>query len=153
MTSSTKNQKTTEELTISFMDRLDGQDAEGIGELFADEIDWYVPGSEALPWTGSRCRRAHVAEYFRTMWAAFVPGQSTATVDKVVINGNDAVVFSSFSHTVAKNGKRLNTSAVMHLTIANGQIVRMHLYEDTLAVYKAFTDSDAAFAPSEEGNT
>jgi hypothetical protein len=140
VTSPTKNQKTTEELMASFMDRLGEQDAHGIGELFADEIDWYVPGSEALPWTSPRSRREHVAEYFRTMWIAFVPGQSTATVDKVVINGDDAVVFSSFSHTVAKNGKRLNTPAVVHLTIANGQIVRMHLYEDTLAVHEAFRD-------------
>jgi ketosteroid isomerase-like protein len=137
---SPKNQKTTEELMASFMGRLGEQDADGIGELFADEIDWYVPGSKALPWTGPRSRREHVAEYFRTMWPAFVPGQSTATVDKVVINGDDAVVFSSFSHTVAKNGKRLNTPAAMHLTIANGQIVRMHLYEDTLAVHEAFRD-------------
>jgi hypothetical protein len=140
MMSPTKNQKTTEELMASFMGRLGEQDADGIGELFADEIDWYVPGSKALPWTGPRSRREHVAEYFRAMWPAFVPGQSTATVDKVVINGDDAVVFSSFSHTVAKNGKRLNTPAAMHLTIANGQIVRMHLYEDTLAVHEAFRD-------------
>jgi ketosteroid isomerase-like protein len=74
------------------------------------------------------------------MWPAFVPGQSTATVDKVVISGDDAVVFSSFSHTVAKNGKRLDTPAAMHLTTANGQIVRMHLYEDTLAVHEAFRE-------------
>jgi hypothetical protein len=140
MTSSAKNQKTTEELMASFLDRLGEQDADGIGELFAEEIDWYVPGSEALPWTGSRSRREHVAEYFRTMWPAFVPGESTATVDKVVINGDDAVVFSSFSHTVARNGKRLNTPAALHVTIANGQIVRMHLYEDTLAVHEAFKD-------------
>jgi hypothetical protein len=140
MTGPAKNQKTTEELMASFMGRLGEQDADGIGELFADEIDWYVPGSKALPWTGPRSRRKHVAEYFRTMWPAFVPGQSTATVDKVVINGDDAVVFSSFSHTVAKNGKRLNTPAAMHLTIANGQIVRMHLYEDTLAVHEAFRE-------------
>jgi len=26
------------------------------------------------------------------------------------------------------------------LTVANGQIVRMHLYEDTLAVHEAFKD-------------
>jgi hypothetical protein len=140
MTGPAKNQKTTEELMASFMGRLGEQDADGIGELFADEIDWYVPGSKALPWTGPRSRREHVAEYFRTMWPAFVPGQSTAAVDKVVINGDDAVVFSSFSHTVAKNGKKLNTPAAMHLTIANGQIVRMHLYEDTLAVHEAFRD-------------
>ena len=140
MTSSTKNQKTTEELMATFMDRLGKQDAEGIGELFADEIDWYVPGSEALPWTGPRSRREQVAEYFHTMWPAYVPGQSTATVDKVVIDGDDAVVFSTFSHTVTKNGRRLNNPAALHLTIANGQIVRMHLYEDTLSVHDAFTD-------------
>jgi uncharacterized protein len=140
VTSSTKNQQTTEELMASFLDRLCEQDAEGFEELFADEIDWYAPGRGALPWTGSRSRREHVAEYFRTMWPAFVPGQSTPTVDKVVIDGDDAVVFSSFSHTVARNGKRLNTPAALHLTIANGQIVRMHLYEDTLAVREAFND-------------
>jgi uncharacterized protein len=140
VTSSTRNQKTTEELIGSFLDRVGRQDAEGIGELFADEIDWYVPGSKALPWTGSRSRREQVAEYFRTMWPAFVPGQSTAAVDKVVIDGDDAVLFASFTHTVASNGQRLNTPAAMHLTIANGQIVRMHLYEDTMAVHKAFKD-------------
>jgi uncharacterized protein len=140
VTSSTNDQKTTETVTASFMDRLGQRDAEGIGELFADEIDWYVPGSEALPWTGSRSRREDVPDYFRTLWSAFVPGRSTATMDKLVIDGDDAVVFSSFSHVVAKNGKRLNTPAALHLTIANGQIVRMHLYEDTLAVHEAFND-------------
>jgi ketosteroid isomerase-like protein len=140
VTRPTKSQKATEELVAGFMDRLGEQDAEGIGKLFADEIDWYVPGSEALPWTGSRSRREHVAEYFGAMWPAFVPGESTATVDKVVIDGDDAVIFSSFSHTVARNGKRLHTPAAMHLTIANGQIVRMHLYEDTLAVREALKD-------------
>jgi ketosteroid isomerase-like protein len=105
-----ENQKTTEEIVAGFVGRLGEGDAEGIGKLFADEIDWYVPG------------------------------QSTATADKVVIDGDDAVVFSTFSHTVIKNGKRLNNPAALHLTIANGQIVRMHLYEDTLAVHEAFKD-------------
>ena len=140
MTSSTSDQKTTERVMASFMDRLGERDAEGIGELFADEIDWYVPGSETLPWTGSRSRREDVADYFRTLWPAFVPGQSMATVDRLVIDGDDAVVISRFSHVVAKNGRRLNTPAALHLTIANGQVVRMHLYEDTLAVHEAFKD-------------
>jgi hypothetical protein len=141
MTISTKNQKTTKEIMASFMGRLGEQDAEGIGELFADEIDWYVPGSDALPWTGTRTRREHVAEFFQTMWPVYIPGKSTATLDKLVIDGDDAVVFSSFSHVVAKNGKTLNTPAALHVTIAHGEIVRMHLYEDTLAVHEAFSDS------------
>lgn len=141
MANTTKTEKTTEELMTRFMDRVGNQDAEGIAELFSDEIDWYVPGDESLPWTGSRSRRAHIVEYFHSMWPVYVPGKSTATLDKVVIDGDDAVVFSSFSHTVAKNGKRLNTPAALHLTVTNGQIVRMHLYEDTLAVHEAFKDS------------
>jgi uncharacterized protein len=144
VTSSTENQttteKTTEKIVASFLVRLGEQDAERIGELFADEIDWFVPGSRTLPWTGPRSRREQVAGYFRTMWPAFVPGRSAATVDKVVIDGADAVVFSRFSHIVAKNGRRLETPAALRLTIANGQIIRMHLYEDTLAVHDAFTD-------------
>jgi uncharacterized protein len=140
VTSSTENRTTTEKVIASFLNRLAAQDAEGIGELFADQIDWFVPGSGALPWTGPRSQREQVADYFRTMWPTFVPGQSIATVDKVVIDGADAVVFSRFSHTVAKNGRRLETPAALHLTIANGQVIRMHLYEDTLAVHDAFTD-------------
>lgn len=93
-----------------------------------------------MPWTGSRSRREQVAVYFRTLWLAFVPGRSIATVDKVAIDGDEAVVFSRFSHTVAKNGRRLETPAALRLTIANGQIIRMHLYEDTLAVDEAFKD-------------
>jgi uncharacterized protein len=140
MTSSTKNQNTTEELVASFMGRLGERDAEGIGELFADDIDWFVSGSQSLPWTGARSRREEVAEYFHTMWSAFVSGQSSATLERVVIGGEDAVVFVTFTHTVAKNGKKFNTPAALHLTIAKEQIVRMHLYEDTLAVYEAFSD-------------
>jgi ketosteroid isomerase-like protein len=49
-------------------------------------------------------------------------------MDKVVIGGDDAVVFSTFSHTVIKNGRRLNNPAALHLTIANGQIVRMRTW-------------------------
>ena len=140
MTSSTENQTTTARVMATFLNRLGEQDAEGIEELFADQIDWFVPGSRALPWTGSRSRREQVADYFHTLWSAFVPGRSTATVDKVVIDGDEAVVFSRFSHTVERNGRRLETPAVLRLTIANGQIMRMHLYEDTLAVDEAFKD-------------
>jgi ketosteroid isomerase-like protein len=140
MTGSAKNQKATEERVANFLDRLGERDAEGIGQLFADDIDWFVSGSQSLPWTGARSRREEVAEYFHSMWPAFVSGQSTATLETVVIGGNDAVIFVTFGHTVAKNGKRFTTPAALHLTVEKGQIVRMHLYEDTLAVYDAFSD-------------
>jgi hypothetical protein len=44
VTSSAENQTTTEKVVARFLDRLGEQDADGIGELFADQIDWFVPG-------------------------------------------------------------------------------------------------------------
>jgi len=34
---------TTAEIVNTFLARLDAGDIDGIGELFAEEIDWYVP--------------------------------------------------------------------------------------------------------------
>ncbi|MET7749769.1 nuclear transport factor 2 family protein [Micromonospora sp. NPDC005367] len=135
----TSRTQITESLINQFLERLASQDAEGLGELFAEEIDWYVPGGEELPWTGRRSRREHVAQYFLTMWPAFVAGESTADLGRTVIDGRDAVVFSRFSHTVAATGKRFETPVAMHFTISDdGRIERMHLYEDTLTVSDAF---------------
>jgi len=140
VTNPTSNEHTTESLLTEFLERVGAQDAKGASELFAGEIDWFVPGSDAVPWAGHRTKREHVAEYFQTMWPTFVPGESSASVDKVVVSGDDAVIFSRFGHTVAKNGKRLETAVAIHLTVANGEFVRMHLYEDTLGVHHALSD-------------
>ena len=35
-----------------FLERLAAQDADGIQSLFAERIDWFVPGDGRLPWTG-----------------------------------------------------------------------------------------------------
>ncbi|MEV4539881.1 nuclear transport factor 2 family protein [Asanoa sp. NPDC049518] len=112
---------TTEQVLDQFMERLAKQDADGLGELFADEIDWYVPGSDDLPWTGTRSRRAEVPEYFRTMWPAFVSGQSTAAERSVVIDGDNAALFSRFAHTVAAAGRRFETPVAFHFTSSAGK--------------------------------
>ncbi|GIF64826.1 hypothetical protein Ais01nite_28610 [Asanoa ishikariensis] len=129
---------TTEAVTTEFLRRLSVQDAHGLAELFADEIDWNVPGEADLPWTGRRSRQDQVAEYFGLLWQAFVAGESTAAVDKVVIDGAEVVVLGTFAHTAVSTGKRFETPVAMHLTVTEGKIVRLHLYEDTLAVSKAF---------------
>jgi len=129
---------TTEAVTTEFLRRLAVQDAHGLGELFAADIDWNVPGNADLPWTGRRSRREQVADYFGTMWPAFVAGQSSSVVDKVIIDGEEAVIFGTFAHTAGTTGKRFETPVAMRLTITNGKIVLLHLYEDTLAVSNAF---------------
>ncbi|MER8072142.1 nuclear transport factor 2 family protein [Streptomyces sp. NPDC094034] len=121
-----------------FLERLGKQDQYGIQELFAPEIDWHVPGSDKLPWTGRRTRREQVAPYFTTMWPHYVPGGSQVVHERTIIEGGDVVLLATFSHIIAASGKRFTTPASLHLVIEDGQIVRMHLYEDTLIVDQAF---------------
>lgn len=122
-----------------FLECLGRQDQDGIQELFAADIDWHVPGNDELPWTGRRTRREEVASYFTTMWPHFVPGRSEVTLERVIVDGGDVVLLGVFTHTVASSGKRFTTPSATHLVVEDGQIVRMHLYEDTLAVDRAFT--------------
>ncbi|MEU9337072.1 nuclear transport factor 2 family protein [Streptomyces sp. NPDC048290] len=121
-----------------FVERLGKQDQHGIQELFAPEIDWHVPGSDKLPWTGSRTRREEVAPYFTTMWPHYVPGESRVVLERTIVEGTDVVLLATFSHVIATSGKRFTTPASLHLVIEDGQIVQLHLYEDTLIVDQAF---------------
>lgn len=96
-------------IIIAGMRGTTGKDAAAARELAArdpdglpttsPEIDWYVPGDTALPWIGRRSRRSEVASYFRTMWPQFAPGKSTASVEKLILTGNDAVMLGTFAHS------------------------------------------------------
>ncbi|MBG6240292.1 ketosteroid isomerase-like protein [Mycetocola sp. CAN_C7] len=128
----------TAEVVNKFLEALGAQEADAIGALFAADIDWYVPGDDALPWTGTRSKRQEVADYFRTMWPAFRSGESVVDVEAILIDGEDAAVFSQFSHVAETTGRRFSTPSALHIKVHNGAIVRLHLYEDTAAVSQAF---------------
>ncbi|MFJ3441625.1 nuclear transport factor 2 family protein [Streptomyces sp. NPDC086081] len=130
--------QTSRTVAENFLQRLGEQDPDGIQELFAEEIDWYVPGSDTLPWTGRRTRREEVAPYFTTMWPHFASGRSKVVLERFIVDGADVVLLAVFTHTAVASGKEFTTPAAMHLTVEGGRIVRMHLYEDTLAVAEAF---------------
>jgi uncharacterized protein len=139
-TAAVEQHMTIREIIDAFLERLGRQEADATAELFADDIDWYVPGAKALPWTGRRSKRADVPEYLRTLWPNFVTGESTVEVETVLVDGEDAVVFSTFRHTVKRNGRTLITPSAMRFRVANSKITKMHLYEDTAAVHDAFFD-------------
>ncbi|MBD0842104.1 nuclear transport factor 2 family protein [Streptomyces sp. TRM68416] len=121
-----------------FVERLGRQDRDGIQELFSEEIDWYVPDSTALPWTGRRTRREQVAPYFTTMWSHLAEGRSKVVLERFIVDGGDVVLLAVFTHTAAPTGKEFTTPVALHLAIEDGRITRLHVYEDTLAVAEAF---------------
>jgi ketosteroid isomerase-like protein len=129
----------TMDTTTAFLERLGTQDAEGLGELFAEEINWFVPGDPALmPWAGARSRKSDVPNYFYALWAALEPGKSVVSVETVVTDGDEAVIFAVFDHVAAATGRPFHTDVAMRLTVMKGKITRMHLFEDTAAVAAAF---------------
>ncbi|MFE9603304.1 nuclear transport factor 2 family protein [Streptomyces hokutonensis] len=130
--------QTSRTVVEKFLERLGRQDPDGIQELFSEAIDWQVPGSDALPWTGRRTRREEVAPYFTTMWPHFAHGQSKVVPERLVVDGGDVVLLAVFTHTAVASGKEFTTPVAMHLVVEGGRIVRMHLYEDTLTVAEAF---------------
>ncbi|AVP70682.1 nuclear transport factor 2 family protein [Prescottella equi] len=130
---------TTADVTTAFLEGLGAQDPERMGELFAEEIDWFVPGDPAVAqWVGARSRKSEVPDYFRALWAALEPGKSIVSVEAVVTDGEDAVIFGAFDHVAAPTGRPFHTAVALRLTVKAGKITRMHLFEDTAATAAAF---------------
>ncbi|MFK4222042.1 nuclear transport factor 2 family protein [Streptomyces sp. NPDC019890] len=117
-------------------------DADRIADNFAEEIDWFVPGGDKFPWAGHRSQRQQVPEYFKTMWSAFVPGTAETTIHNILVDGSDAVVLGRFGNTMEATGRRFSAPVAVHLTVENGRIVRLHLYEDTYAIAYAYGADD-----------
>jgi len=130
---------TTAEVVDAFLQRLKTGDVEGITKLFANDIDWWAPGT-VLPWAGRRSRRGEVPEFFRVLESACVPAQTRVEVEKVLIDGEDAVVFGTYHRVFAKNARSFDTPEAMHIRVVDGSIVRWHLYGDTGRVEDAWLD-------------
>ncbi|MBE1486031.1 nuclear transport factor 2 family protein [Plantactinospora soyae] len=121
-----------------FLRRIGEGDPEHTAALYAEKIDWQVnwpePRHEAVPWIRPRSSRADVVDHHRTLAASSVPGQGSATIDRILVDGPDAVVIGETAQTVRATGKRFSTRFALHLTVENGLIVRHHVYEDSLSV-------------------
>ncbi|MGV9295277.1 nuclear transport factor 2 family protein [Amycolatopsis sp. NPDC003676] len=123
-----------------FVRRVTQGDPDRIAELFAEAVDWWVswpePEHPAVPWIRPRSTRADVADHFRTLGIACAPEE--VRVDRILIDGPDAVLAGTSAQTVKLTGKHFATSFAVCLTVAGGLITRYHVYEDSLAVAEAF---------------
>ncbi|WP_409185680.1 nuclear transport factor 2 family protein [Amycolatopsis sp. VS8301801F10] len=127
-----------------FLRRLEQGDPDRIAELFAEPVDWWVswpePEHPVVPWIRPRSTRADVAEHFRTLGSACVPEESEVRVDRILVDGADAVLAGTSAQTVKSTGKHFTTSFAVSLTVGGGLIRRYHVYEDSLAVAEAFAE-------------
>lgn len=129
-----------------FLRRTGQGDPDHVAQLYAPKVDWRVSwpveAHPAVPWIRPRSTRADVADHYRTFPRHCVPAEGRVSLDDILVDGADAVLFGTSSQQVAATGKRFTMTFALRLTVENGLITRHHMYEDSLAVEKAFDVDD-----------
>jgi ketosteroid isomerase-like protein len=118
-------------------------DPDLIAELYAPKVDWRVDWPvdhhPDVPWIRPRSTRADVADHFRTFARNCPPSEGRVSINRLLIDGADAVVIGTSDQLVEATGRRFAMRFALHLTVENEMITRHHMYEDSLAVLQACT--------------
>ncbi|HUG60783.1 MAG TPA: nuclear transport factor 2 family protein [Methylomirabilota bacterium] len=119
-------------------------DHDALTTLYANHVDFRVnwPESEiggAVPWIRTRATNSDMVEHFRAIVAHNRPSGEGATVDRILVDGPDAVVLGTIRSVIAANGRAYEARFALHLTVEGGRINRHHVYEDSLAVWRAWS--------------
>ncbi|KUL48933.1 nuclear transport factor 2 family protein [Streptomyces antimycoticus] len=136
---------TTRALVAELLRRIGEGDPERIAELYAERSDWKLDwpeaehGRPATPWIRHRSTRADVAAHFRELAHHHVPGQAATEVERILVDGDDAVVLGEIRQTARATGRAYRARFALHLTLEGGLVTRHHVYEDSLAVAQAFS--------------
>ncbi|HST59404.1 MAG TPA: nuclear transport factor 2 family protein [Longimicrobium sp.] len=132
-TSSVDATEATREMGAEFFRRMGAREPEPIAALFADEVDWFIPGNqEVAPWVGRRHTRADVAEFYRMLFDAVTP--LSVELQHLLVDGEVAIATGEFSSRMNRTGRVLDSLFSIDFTVRDGQIVRYRLMEDSHAV-------------------
>ncbi|MEV7888711.1 nuclear transport factor 2 family protein [Streptomyces sp. NPDC002817] len=135
---------TTRAVIEELLRRIGAGDPERIAELYADQGDWKLNwpqdehGRPATPWIRPRSSRADAAAHYRELAAHHLPGRAATEIERILVDGADAVVLGEIRQTARATGRPYRARFALHLTVEDGLIVRHHVYEDSLAVARAF---------------
>ncbi|WP_063734872.1 nuclear transport factor 2 family protein [Streptomyces sp. RTd22] len=135
---------TTRAVVEELLHRIGEGDPERIAELYAERGDWKLAwpktehGRTATPWIRHRTTRADAAAHYRELAEHHVPGQAATEIERILVDGNDAVVLGEIRQTARPTGRAYLARFALHLTVEDGLVTRHHVYEDSLAVARAF---------------
>jgi ketosteroid isomerase-like protein len=112
------------------------QTLSAILDLFAEVVDWDIPGDrETVPWIGARRDRAGIALFFHELAASIEP--RGVQVRRILADAEAAVVLGDLESVVRATGKTIRSAFAYDLTVQAGRIVRYRMPEDSHAVARA----------------
>ncbi|MCX4659248.1 nuclear transport factor 2 family protein [Streptomyces uncialis] len=134
----------TRTVIVELLNRIGAGDPERIAELYAEHGDWKLSwpedehGRAATPWIRHRSTRADAAAHYRELAEHHVPEQVATEIERILVDGDNAVVLGEIRQTARSTGRAYRARFALHLTVENGLVTRHHVYEDSLAVARAF---------------
>ncbi|MGW0248689.1 nuclear transport factor 2 family protein [Nocardia goodfellowii] len=129
--------------------RIGSGDPEATAALYAPVSDWKLDwpedehGRNETPWIRHRATRADAAEHYREIARHHVPDRVGTVVERILVDGPDAVVLGEIRQTARSTGRAYRARFALHLTVENDLIIRHHVYEDSLSVAQAFDTRNA----------
>lgn len=145
---STETSAATRAAVGELLRRVGEGDPASIAAMYAEKVDWKLDwpegehGRAATPWIRHRATRADAAAHFRELAEHHLPGQAATEIERVLVDGDDAVVFGEIRQTARSTGRAYRARFALHLTFRDGLVTRHHVYEDSLAVARAFDVSE-----------
>jgi ketosteroid isomerase-like protein len=124
-------------LAHEFLARMgSGAKATEIAKLFSENMEWEIAGDiGALPWIGEKTGRIAVIDFVNGSRAMIE--RIRFEVDGILPSENRAVILGSLASRLKRTGRIIETSFAIVLTVANGEIVRFQMLEDSFAVSQA----------------
>lgn len=127
-----------QDILAAYYQSVGEKNPKAIASFFADDIDWYIPKSTLLPWTGRRSSKSEIIETLQILFDAFIDGEDQFEAGHMFIDGDHAAVFGTASRVAKITGKRFTTAFCQRFTFSDGKITHFLMLEDTPEIEKAF---------------
>lgn len=120
----------TKDVVEEFYDLQFGRKKGNIIELFADYVDWDLPGNkEKFPWTGKRQTKQEIGQFFQELHNNIT--SESFDIDFISVQGENATVVGQLSSKILKYNKVFSTEFVVIFKVVGGKIVKYHFLEDS----------------------
>lgn len=131
-----------EELMVKlFMENLMSRNLDKLLELFADTVDWYIPGDQhKAPWVGRRSSKQEIKEFFELLWADTEP--LDASVQKIFTDDQHIAIVGDFVTRMLRTNTIVNSPFSIYIKIENNVIAYYRLMEDGFQVSQALAVAD-----------
>jgi len=131
----------TQNIVHNYLQLLSQRDLENLTALFADHIDWYVPGNkDRAPWLGKRNCKEDVKAFYELLWEN--TEAISAQIEHIIVDDNFAVITGDFSTRMLQTNNVVDSLFCIQITVNEGLIVKYRLLEDSYAVSMSLLTSE-----------